>query len=327
MLLGASALLGARGGGLVVRGEGEERWRKGLRGDVGGSGVGMGVVVKGEEGRIRDYSNTAKNNNDEATTTVERVSGSKEEKLRSDMGGYHSAAAAPAKQIAMPNPTSHPTPLSKLPTAPKEKKKVLLFTMDSIASYGNKAKKGGPAGEILVRECLTTTLMHLSEDLSIDVARSDEEMETLGGKGKGGYDAYIFDPWTWAGKGWKMRSFVEEVRRGCCEGSNRTSSVAENILIIFATPLHSSRGSTHSPPGCTYLTFLGRRAATPKAGRVGGYQALTLKTTCSPLIRGARHREEETGLVGFLGFTRRGLELRMLQRGGETGEACSDGLR
>ena len=41
----------------------------------------------------------------------------------------------------------------------------------------------------------------------MDIASSDEEMEMKGRNGV--YDVYIFDPWTWAGKGWVLRSFID----------------------------------------------------------------------------------------------------------------------
>ena len=85
---------------------------------------------------------------------------------------------------------------------------MLLFTMDSIVQYGTSASKGGPAGEIIIRKALTSTLQDLNPSLTIDVAKSDEEMLKYGASGS--YDAYVFDPWTWAGPGWKLRSYVDD---------------------------------------------------------------------------------------------------------------------
>ncbi|GMH94711.1 hypothetical protein TL16_g12982 [Triparma laevis f. inornata] len=87
-------------------------------------------------------------------------------------------------------------------------KSLLLFTMDSIKTYSQSASKGGPAGEIIIRKSLTTTLSSLYPNLRISVASSDSEMETLGSLSK--FDVYVFDPWTWAGPGWKLRPFITD---------------------------------------------------------------------------------------------------------------------
>ena len=83
--------------------------------------------------------------------------------------------------------------------------------MDSITAYGEKAKSGGPAGEILVRNCLTSALTTPnfflpSTTVSLTVATSDASMLAAGASRD--YDVYIFDPWTWAQKGWLLRDFA-----------------------------------------------------------------------------------------------------------------------
>ncbi|GMH51661.1 hypothetical protein TrRE_jg2333 [Triparma retinervis] len=79
--------------------------------------------------------------------------------------------------------------------------------MDSLKTYSTDASRGGPAGEILVRTCLTTVLQSLYNP-SIDVCGTDFEMELMGSLSS--YDLYVFDPWTWAGKGWRLRAFVKD---------------------------------------------------------------------------------------------------------------------
>jgi len=80
----------------------------------------------------------------------------------------------------------------------------LLYTMDSINTYADNASKGGPAGELTVRHSLEEALDSFGVQLT--VATNDDEMLRLGEEK--GYDIYIFDPWTWAGKGWKPRPFL-----------------------------------------------------------------------------------------------------------------------
>eukprot|EP00603_Paraphysomonas_imperforata_P006189 CAMPEP_0114419918 /NCGR_PEP_ID=MMETSP0103-20121206/4282_1 /TAXON_ID=37642 ORGANISM="Paraphysomonas imperforata, Strain PA2" /NCGR_SAMPLE_ID=MMETSP0103 /ASSEMBLY_ACC=CAM_ASM_000201 /LENGTH=194 /DNA_ID=CAMNT_0001588367 /DNA_START=117 /DNA_END=698 /DNA_ORIENTATION=+ len=73
-------------------------------------------------------------------------------------------------------------------------KRALLFTMDSISSYEANSKKGGAAGELLIRHSLEHAFQVLG--VSLDVMRSDAEF--LKAKGDQ-YDIIIVDPWTWAG--------------------------------------------------------------------------------------------------------------------------------
>ena len=138
------------------------------------------------------------------------------EKPRIDETGQNSKASRPA---AKPPPLPPPPPTTTTSREAskdynndfnknKDKnKRMLLFTMDSIVQYGTSASKGGPAGEIIIRKALTSTLLNLNPSLTIDVAKSDEEMLTFGASGS--YDAYVFDPWTWAGPGWKVKASEE----------------------------------------------------------------------------------------------------------------------
>lgn len=113
--------------------------------------------------------------------------------------------------VTRPPPPLLPPPPPRTPPPPPTTttpKSLLLFTMDSIKTYSQSASKGGPAGEIIIRKSLTTTLSSLYPNLRISVASSDSEMETLGSLSK--FDIYVFDPWTWAGPGWKLRPFITD---------------------------------------------------------------------------------------------------------------------
>jgi len=81
----------------------------------------------------------------------------------------------------------------------KAPKRVLIFTMDSIESYVQGSKQGGPAGEILIRTSLERGLQDLG--FEIHTAKSDAEFEALG-KNAMEYSFLVMDPWTYAGKGW-----------------------------------------------------------------------------------------------------------------------------
>lgn len=84
--------------------------------------------------------------------------------------------------------------------------------MDSITSYSANAASGGPAGELLIRRCLTEVLtapgfFGPGVSVSLTVADSDESMLREGAAKT--FDIYIFDPWTWAQKGWVLRDFAQ----------------------------------------------------------------------------------------------------------------------
>lgn len=112
---------------------------------------------------------------------------------------------------------------------PLVKKKALLFTMDSISSYEVDSKKGGAAGELLIRHSLETAFKELGMVLHIvslhesviccsfpadvfvcncsvvvvtgvalTVCTSDQQFGRMKGTD---FDILIVDPWTWAGKG------------------------------------------------------------------------------------------------------------------------------
>jgi hypothetical protein len=85
-------------------------------------------------------------------------------------------------------------------------KRVLIFTMDSLASTIEAAKHGGPAGEITVRSSLEAQLLELG--FVLHVAASDAQYARLAeaalarqrSSGRQYYSAIIMDPWTWAEK-------------------------------------------------------------------------------------------------------------------------------
>ncbi|CAM9765378.1 unnamed protein product, partial [Phaeothamnion confervicola] len=72
--------------------------------------------------------------------------------------------------------------------------------MDSTTPWVEAAAKGGPAGEIKIRECLVAALTRLG--ITVDVAGSDAEFERLAGADAAARYAFVVvDPWTWAGRG------------------------------------------------------------------------------------------------------------------------------
>lgn len=76
--------------------------------------------------------------------------------------------------------------------------------MDSISSYEENSKKGGAAGEILIRNSLEHAFEQL--DVDLDVMKSDSEFLAADGAQ---YDIIIVDPWTWAGKGWNPKKVIK----------------------------------------------------------------------------------------------------------------------
>ena len=69
---------------------------------------------------------------------------------------------------------------------------VLIFTMDSLTRRVLAAQNAGPAGEIVVRISLQTSLLDLG--CKIDIATSDTEFNTMSHNGN--HSILIFDPWT-----------------------------------------------------------------------------------------------------------------------------------
>lgn len=127
-----------------------------------------------------------------------------------------------------------------------KKKRVLIFTMDSITSYESESKMGGPAGEIIIRNCLQDALRFFG--YQIDIKRSDGEFEKSNAKI---YDIIILDSWTWAARGWVPKPVI------------RGHESKIYILDFFGSK--SLKGSgLHIPPsrfltpfGSPWNTFLG----------------------------------------------------------------------
>ena len=95
---------------------------------------------------------------------------------------------------------------------------ILIFTMDSIDQYITASKKGGPGGEIIIRKSLMAGLQELY-GCKIHVANSDVDFEkkmsldyirvnVMNNEKK--YTLIFVDPWTWAGKGWKVKKPLEK---------------------------------------------------------------------------------------------------------------------
>ena len=82
-------------------------------------------------------------------------------------------------------------------TSMPPKRNAVLFTMDSISSYEENSKKGGAAGEILIRKSLEYALTTYF-NVDVKVIKSDDEFDTINANL---YDFIILDPWTWAGPG------------------------------------------------------------------------------------------------------------------------------
>lgn len=119
----------------------------------------------------------------------------KEKEKEAQQRGYESTAhkttaIAPTKSISVVIPSK------ETPSAGKGKKAV-LFTMDSIQSYVDNSRKGGAAGEILIRTSLEQAFNLLGVQLT--TIHSDNEFEKVKGQE---YDYILVDPWTWAGPGW-----------------------------------------------------------------------------------------------------------------------------
>jgi len=84
------------------------------------------------------------------------------------------------------------------------KDKALIFTMDSIQSRVDESKSGGASGEITIRLALQNGLGNLGVE-SI-VARSDAQFES---QNMDDFKLIFLDPWTWAGRGWKLKAFLK----------------------------------------------------------------------------------------------------------------------
>lgn len=92
--------------------------------------------------------------------------------------------------------------------------------MDSIDNYSAAASKGGPAGEKRVTQALLSVLRSWPHSPSsaavpptgvhVDVATSDSMLADLTHGGVSEYDFFIFDRFTYAGKGWVLRDFLRD---------------------------------------------------------------------------------------------------------------------
>lgn len=87
------------------------------------------------------------------------------------------------------------------------KLRAFIFTMDSLSGFTDNAKRGGAAGELLVREALQWALSELG--VEVIVANSDESMEEMTrGSLAAKYDLFFFDPWTVTDRNSKLRSYL-----------------------------------------------------------------------------------------------------------------------
>lgn len=77
--------------------------------------------------------------------------------------------------------------------------------MDTIDTYIQQSRRGGAAGELVVRGSLETVLHTFNVQTHTIASDAAFEQTTLGE-----YDFVILDPWTWAGKGWIPKPGVQE---------------------------------------------------------------------------------------------------------------------
>lgn len=96
----------------------------------------------------------------------------------------------PPEHLGTPRP--EPFPFRTRPERRHEGRSVLIFTMDSLPGYMEHAKRGGPAGELVVRNSLQAGLDALG--VSYTVAGSDAEFERLFRAQN--YSHLILDEWT-----------------------------------------------------------------------------------------------------------------------------------
>lgn len=85
------------------------------------------------------------------------------------------------------------------------RRRALLFTMDSLEDFSRAAAKGGPAGELAVRHCLTDALAHSGID--VEAAGSDAAFFAAAER-LDDFDLVFVDPWTAFGPGWVPRPFL-----------------------------------------------------------------------------------------------------------------------
>jgi hypothetical protein len=86
--------------------------------------------------------------------------------------------------------------------------KALIFTMDSIVDYVEGSKRGGPAGEILIRECLQKGLRALGGEVTVATSDAEFNLLTASEGSVDKFDLFFLDPWTAFGAGWQPRPFL-----------------------------------------------------------------------------------------------------------------------
>ena len=132
------------------------------------------------------------------------------------------------------------------PLTPQKGKKAVLFTMDSMAGYERDSKKGGAAGEIMIRTCLSAAFAALGVRLT--VITSDSQFNTVRGAD---YDIILLDPWTWAAPGWvpkkNIRAYQDKIYILDFFGSPKMRGSGlnvpqERILTAFGSPWNTALG-------------------------------------------------------------------------------------
>jgi hypothetical protein len=130
---------------------------------------------------------------------VERAGGGAES---GGAGLVPAVAVEPPAPVAPPPPPPEPAPPAPPPPPPPPpaapQRRALIFTMDSITDYVTRAKSGGPAGEIIVRESLEWGLRQLN--IEPVAATSDAEFARLSAQPEQ-FDFFFLDPWTFVDPG------------------------------------------------------------------------------------------------------------------------------
>ena len=115
------------------------------------------------------------------------------------LGLYRNIVSRAARLAAEPAlPTPAPVTTQRI--------EALLFTMDAMGAYAANAGRGGPSGEIAIRESLVAALADLGAD--VRVATSDRDFERACRPTRCDYAFLVLDAWTWAAPGWKPKPML-----------------------------------------------------------------------------------------------------------------------
>jgi hypothetical protein len=111
--------------------------------------------------------------------------------------------AQQAQQVQQPQQPQ----LVPQPIVTNRKLRAFLFTMDSLSGFSENAKRGGAAGELIVREALQWALSELGVELIVADSDASMEEKTRDGLART-YDMFFFDPWTITDRNMQLRSYL-----------------------------------------------------------------------------------------------------------------------